>query len=61
LEKGLPDRDGIGTEQERQTWKEDEWKVRVLRGVVMRIVVGSGIDWWSDERWRDLVIKCGEE
>ena len=33
----------------------------VTRGVAQGVVVGSGVDWVRDKRWRQLVVGCGEE
>lgn len=57
----MPTEEQVGDAEKRQEWKDDLWRVRLLRGVIGRVVVGSGIDWADDERWRTLVINCGEE
>jgi hypothetical protein len=45
----------------KEARRKEEWRVRVLRGVLGGLVVGSGVDWARDEELAELVLACGEE
>lgn len=56
--------EGVEVEEEaevREERRREEWRLRVLRGVLGGLVVGSGVDWARDEELAELVLRCGEE
>ncbi|RPA85363.1 hypothetical protein BJ508DRAFT_412145 [Ascobolus immersus RN42] len=55
---------GVEVEEDpevREARRREEWRLRVLRGVLGGLVVGSGVDWARDDELAEIVLACGEE
>jgi hypothetical protein len=47
--------------EKRKEMVKERKRCETLKGVVQGIIVGSGIDWASDEALRRLVLECGDD